>query len=130
MKDVVLIVDDDKELSDTLALMLNELGYDTAICSDGLEARSYLETEAKPQAVLLDIMMPRLSGMALLKELKNSKDSNAVPVILLSAISDDESIIKGYQEGADYYMTKPCTLAQLSYAMNLLIGEGEYALAS
>ena len=75
--------------------------------------------------VLLDIMMPEMSGMEVLQRIKDDAATGRLPVILVTAKTQDEDVLSGYQYGADYYITKPFTAKQLLYGIELILGKGE-----
>lgn len=98
-----MIVDDDKEIRDAIEIYLKNEGFSVMTAVDGAEAIEKLN-QIDIQLIILDIMMPRLDGMA--ATLKIREDKN-VPIIILSAKSEDTDKILGLQFGADDYMTKP-----------------------
>ena len=103
MKYVILIADDEAEIRDLLRLYLENNGYDVLEAADGLEALTILEKEHIDLAVL-DIMMPRMDGLHVLKKLR---ESNNIPVLMLSAKDTDADKILGLNLGADDYLAKP-----------------------
>ncbi|MBR2388565.1 MAG: response regulator transcription factor [Clostridia bacterium] len=105
----VLIVDDDREIVDSIAIFLSGEGYKTLKAYDGIEALDIL-SENEVHLIILDIMMPRLDGIKTLMKLRESKN---VPVILLSAKSEDADKILGLTAGADDYVTKPFNPSEL-----------------
>jgi DNA-binding response OmpR family regulator len=72
--------------------------------------------------MLLDVMMPRMSGLDVLKALKANPETASIPVIMVTAKTTDDDVLHGYQQGADYYITKPFTADQLLYGINLVLG--------
>ena len=76
-----------------------------------------------PDCILLDIMMPNMSGIEVLNRLKERPETASIPVILVTAKSRDEDVLSGYKEGADYYITKPFSAQQLIYGVRLVLGE-------
>ena len=76
----------------------------------------------KPDLIFLDIMMPKMDGFEVLKRLKGAPETSAIPVILLTAKGQYEDILKGYKEGADYYIPKPFISAHLLTAIDLVLG--------
>ncbi len=105
----VLIVDDDKEIVDSIAIFLKAEGYNVKKAYNGFEALDVLMTE-KVQLLLLDIMMPELDGIKTLLKVRESKN---IPVILISAKSEDADKILGLTAGADDYITKPFNPSEL-----------------
>ena len=75
--------------------------------------------------VLLDVMMPEMSGIEVLQQIKDNSQTGRLPVILVTAKTHDEDVMVGYQYGADYYITKPFTAKQLLYGIDLVLGKGE-----
>lgn len=99
----ILIADDETEIRDILHLYLEQAEFEVVEAADGLEALERLEKD-KPDLMLLDIMMPKMDGYHVLKSLR---EQNNIPVIILSAKSDDANKILGLDMGADDYITKP-----------------------
>ena len=99
----ILIVDDDKDIVESIGIFLSGENYNVFFAYDGIEALSALE-EKEIHLIILDIMMPKLDGIKTLMKLRKSKN---VPVILLSAKSEDVDKILGLSAGADDYVTKP-----------------------
>ena len=105
----VLIVDDDRAIVDSIAIFLKAEGYETEKAYDGLEALDILMNRPV-QLLLLDIMMPKLDGIHTLMKVRESKN---IPVILISAKSEDCDKILGLTAGADDYITKPFNPSEL-----------------
>lgn len=99
----ILIADDEAEIRDVLRLYLEKDGYDVTEAADGIEAMEKLRKES-PDLVILDIMMPGLDGY---RVLRNIRENNNIPVIMLSAKDTDADKILGLDMGADDYITKP-----------------------
>lgn len=100
----ILVVDDDKEIVQLLAIYIQNEGYEPIAAYNGKEALTKLNTTPDIDLVILDLMMPELDGMAVIKQVR--KDS-AVPILVLSAKTADMDKIKGLVTGADDYVTKP-----------------------
>ncbi len=105
----VLIVDDDRQIVDSIAIFLRGEGYGVRKAYDGMEALEILAS-ADIHLMILDQMMPRLDGLRTLMKLRESRN---IPVILLSAKSEDEDKILGLTAGADDYVTKPFNPSEL-----------------
>jgi len=103
MKIAILLVEDNEDIRDTVKAFLIETGYKVDVCSDGEEALKKFYTNTY-QLVILDIMLPGISGYELLREFR--KLSNA-PVLMLTALSDEETQIRAFNAEADDYITKP-----------------------
>jgi len=100
---VVLVVDDDKEIRDGIEIYLKNEGMTVLKAQDGVEAIELLN-EHEVHLILLDIMMPRMDGIATTFKIREKKN---IPIIILSAKSEDTDKILGLQVGADDYITKP-----------------------
>ena len=105
----VLVVDDDREIVDSISIFLSGEGYKAIKAYDGIEALDAL-SENEVHLMILDIMMPRLDGIKTLMKLRESRN---IPVILLSAKSEDTDKIFGLTAGADDYVTKPFNPSEL-----------------
>ena len=102
----ILAVDDQPENLELLGAILGDEGFDVAFASDGEQALAEVEREL-PQAVLLDIMMPRLDGLEVCRRLKRARPTCFVPIVMLTALSDVESKLRGFEAGADDFLNKP-----------------------
>ena len=105
----ILVVDDDREIVDSIAIFLSGDGFSVLKAYDGIEALDVL-SENEVHLMILDIMMPKLDGIKTLMKLRESKN---IPVILLSAKSEDTDKILGLTAGADDYVTKPFNPSEL-----------------
>lgn len=103
MKNTILVADDDREIVESIAIFLKSEGYDTEKAYTGLEALDIVMSK-DIQLILLDIMMPQMDGIQTLMKIRESKN---IPVILISAKSEDSDKILGLNIGADDYITKP-----------------------
>ena len=121
MPGTILVVDDNENATRMTARMLSGLGYDVMTALDGPRALE-LVAGRTPDCILLDIMMPSMSGLEVLARLKHDPATSSIPVILLTAKSQDEDVLTGYKEGAEYYITKPCTSQDLLYGIRLVLG--------
>ncbi|MCP4751493.1 MAG: hybrid sensor histidine kinase/response regulator [Proteobacteria bacterium] len=108
----ILIVDDTQQNVQVLGTMLRQRDYRINVAQNGLQA---LETVKKiaPDLILLDIMMPEMDGFETCKRLKESEETKDIPVIFLTAKTEPDDIIKGFQLGAVDYVTKPFSSAEL-----------------
>jgi CheY-like chemotaxis protein len=121
MADTILVVDDNENATLMTARMLSGLGFDVMTALDGPSALSQI-ADRHPDCILLDIMMPRMSGLEVLARLKHDPGTSGIPVIMLTAKSQDDDVLSGYKQGADYYITKPCTSRDLAYGIRLVLG--------
>lgn len=107
----ILIVDDNpKYLEDALPMY----GYEVAVATDGLQALKILSKDADTiNIVLLDVMMPNMNGWDTLKAIRTSEKTKTLPVIMLTAVSEEQKIVSGLKIGADDYIVKPFILPNL-----------------
>ena len=108
----LLVVDDNKDLTDYLATALKDRFKTIWVAADGEEALR-LCREKRPHIVVSDIQMPRMNGYELCKQIKEDLEISHIPVILLTARNDEESQLYGYKNGADAYVTKPFEVSML-----------------
>lgn len=107
----VLVADDNADMQMHLQRLLQG-EFNVVLASNGAEALDKIKNE-RPALVLSDIMMPVMDGLQLLKELRNSRETSGIPIILITARAGEESRIEGYDSGADDYMTKPFSSKEL-----------------
>ncbi len=106
----VLVVDDDKEIVQAIAIMLKQEGYNVVKAYDGLQALDMMVSQPI-QLVIIDVMMPRLDGLSAIMKLRERAN---IPIIVLSAKSEDSDKVLGLSIGADDYVTKPYNPAELA----------------
>lgn len=102
----ILAVDDEKHIVRLIQVNLERAGYEVVTAGDGVEALEKVATDI-PDLIVLDWMMPQLNGMETLKRLKANEATEQIPVIMLTAKSQDADVFKGWQSGVDCYLTKP-----------------------
>ena len=105
----VLLVEDDLALSDVVSFTLRRAGYGVVAAYDGLAALEQFAAAA-PDLLLLDLNLPRLDGLGVCRQVRAESD---VPIIILSVRGEDEAVVRGLEMGADDYMVKPFSPAQL-----------------
>jgi two-component system alkaline phosphatase synthesis response regulator PhoP len=116
----ILVVDDNLDSIMILRSILETNGFSVRVAQSGPEALEQLKHEL-PDLMLLDVMMPQMSGIEVLERVKSTHATSKVPVIMVTAKVQDEDMLTGYQHGADYYITKPCTAKQLLYGIGLVL---------
>lgn len=117
----VLVVDDDAPSLALVARVLESHGLEVETATSGIAALAALDRR-RPDVVVLDIMMPGLSGAEVLDRVKASPRFTSIPVIMLTARADDEDLIASYRSGADYFVSKPLVPSQLLYGIGLVTG--------
>lgn len=117
-KQKILIVDDEASIRRILTLRLSMVGYDVVTASDGEEALQTFR-QANPDLVVLDVMMPRLDGYGVCRELRKESD---IPIIMLTALVEVADRITGLELGADDYMIKPFSPKELESRIKALLG--------
>src|SRR5215213_311852 len=105
----IMVVDDEPAIGKLLLYQLSGFGYQVSYFQDGLSALQRLTAE-RPDLVLLDVMMPHISGWEICRQIRAY---STVPVIMLTGKSADPDIVTGLEAGADDYITKPFSMAQL-----------------
>lgn len=115
----ILIVEDEQNISSFIQRGLSINGYDTEVCNDGLQAWEKLQAITF-DLMIVDIMMPFMSGLELCRAYRQ-KFGYATPVILLTALSTTDDIVKGLNAGADDYITKPFKLVELEARIKALL---------
>ena len=111
-KPLVLLVEDEPAQREILRYNLNSEGYEVTLAENGDDAL-LLADEVKPDLVLLDWMLPGVSGIEVLRRLKNRRQSAETPVIMLSARTEEMDRVRGLETGADDYMVKPYSVSEL-----------------
>lgn len=105
----LLLIDDDKSLTDLLGAYLRERGYNVIVAHDGAEGLRKAHA-TQPALVILDVSMPMRSGWFVLERIRELSD---VPVLMVTAHNEEENILRGFALGADDYVTKPFSFAEL-----------------
>ena len=113
----ILVVDDEALLVKGIRFNLQSEGYEVITGSDGLEA-VHLVQEQRPDLVILDVMMPNMDGMTACAKIREFSD---VPIILLTAKTDDMDKLMGFDHGADDYITKPFNILELKARIRALL---------
>lgn len=119
MKKTVMIVDDESELRSSISTFLQNEGYLTLNARNGNEALRLIEENKKIDIMLLDVMMPEKDGYETLRDLRMAK--NGIPVILLTAKTDEVDKLLGLEIGADDYITKPFSLREVVARMKAVL---------
>lgn len=107
----LLLAEDERMLSDALVAILTHSNYSVDAVYDGQEALDYLEASGNYDAAILDVMMPKLDGLSVLRTIRSQ--GNPLPVLLLTARSEVDDRVEGLDSGADDYLTKPFATKEL-----------------
>lgn len=120
----ILVVDDDPALQRLVVALLTRAGMTAFSAMNAMEASDHLKQGTKPDLVVLDLMMPEISGIEFLKDLRTKSQYDNLPVIILSALADPEQIREGLDAGADRYLTKPYLANNLVKTVNEVLQQG------
>lgn len=116
----LLVVDDDKDINETLSHRLVRAGYDVVSAFDGEEALLQIK-QHNPDVILLDLMMPKLNGFEVLQRIRQDFQDKWRPVIIVSAKTELDSLKACYQMEADHYLTKPCPMEKVLQGIETMI---------
>jgi len=123
----ILIVDDSENIRSVLQMNFEYLGYEVLSAGDGEQALDLIEAES-PDVVILDVMMPRQNGFQVCRKIKTSPRHSRIPVIFLTAKGQKEDRYWGKDCGADEYLTKPFSAAELERAIERLMDRRDRTL--
>ena len=109
----VLVVEDEDAISNLLKYNLMAEGYDVTVVEDGDDALMVAD-EIQPDIILLDWMLPNVSGIEICRQLRTREETRTIPVIMLTARGEEEDQLRGFEKGADDYVTKPFSMRELT----------------
>lgn len=112
MQPYILVMEDEDALATLLQYNLEKEGYDVVIASDGEEGLVQVE-ERQPDLVLLDWMLPKVSGIEVCRRLRGRAETRNLPIIMLTARGEESDRVRGLDTGADDYLTKPFSMVEL-----------------
>jgi two-component system phosphate regulon response regulator PhoB len=124
----VLVVEDEEAISQLLAYNLEKEGFTVATALDGAEAQLAVE-ESRPDLVLLDWMLPNVSGIELCRQFRARAATREIPIIMLTARGEEDDRVRGLDVGADDYVTKPFSMSELVARMRAVLRRTAPALA-
>ena len=116
----ILIIDDEHNLVDAISNILKHEGFVTIEAFDGESGLKKAQQE-KPHIIILDIMMPGMDGFEVLKRLKEDPSTADIPVIMLTAKTEDSAVIESWRKGADFYIPKPFEIDELLHVIELIM---------
>lgn len=108
----ILIAEDSATIFKLLSFRLNHLGHETIWARDGQQALAAMR-ERQPDLVLLDVLMPVYDGFQVLKQARTDPALKDIPVIMLTALSQENNVVKGIRNGADDYVIKPFSFSEV-----------------
>ena len=117
----ILIVEDEKDLSDTLEYNFKNAGYKVSMSLEGNKAISLATGKNNPDLVILDLMLPDISGLDVCKEIRSNPVSKNTPILMLTAKGEEVDRILGFELGADDYLVKPFSLRELTLRVAALL---------
>jgi two-component system phosphate regulon response regulator PhoB len=129
-KPLILVVDDESDIVDTLTYNLQQDGYRTRSARSGGEAIKSSKERPTPDLVLLDLMLPDLSGTEVCRELRRDETMRRVPVIMLTAKDAEIDRVVGFEVGADDYVTKPFSVRELLLRVRAVLRRAKDAPAA
>ena len=124
VKTRILIADDDTDILDLLVFKLTQAGYEVVAVADGVAALAAIEANP-PRLAILDIMMPGLSGLDVLRKVRASEATKDLDVILFTARSRDSDVDAGFATGASDYVIKPFSPRELLHRVDALLARGD-----
>ena len=116
----ILLAEDDKQIADMISFKLSNSGHQIVRAGDGEQAVK-LAGQEKPDLILLDAMMPGLSGFEVLRRLKSDSTMRSIPVIMVTAKGHERDVLTGLRGGAVDYIVKPFSLKELSARVELVL---------
>lgn len=116
----ILLIEDDPAISNVVELNLKLDGYEMALAADGEEGLKMV-AESEPDLIILDVMMPKMDGWQVLMRLRSEESTRDIPVIMLTAIDDEQSKVIGLRGGADDYVPKPFSPLELAARVKVIL---------
>ncbi len=120
-KKKILLADDEEDIKTVIKLYLESKGYDVVTSYDGLDTLDKVKAE-KPDLILLDIMMPVINGFEVCKQLKADENTSHIPIVMLSAASQADSVEQAIEAGAVDYIMKPFEPPRIEAILKKILG--------
>ena len=117
----IVIVEDERDMADLVATRLRREGYKVDVAHDGLEGLDLIRAEPAPDLAVLDIMLPGMPGTEIAAKLRDDPRTASMPIIMLTAKSEESDVVVGLKFGADDYVTKPFSMAVLTARIDALL---------
>lgn len=118
---LVLVADDDRDILQLVSFRLERADYEVVQANDGEEALRLVK-ELRPDLAVLDLMMPKLNGYEVIREIRRDEETKAIPVILLTARVQEADVARGFEAGADDYLKKPFSPQELRARVQAILG--------
>ena len=113
MPELILIIEDEPDIATTLSYNLKKQGFATQVAETGSAGLALAQGQQTPDLILLDLMLPDISGHLVCQRLREHRRTKSVPVIMLTARGEEEDRVAGFEHGADDYVTKPFSVREL-----------------
>jgi two-component system, OmpR family, phosphate regulon response regulator PhoB len=121
----ILLVEDEEGISTTLSYNLRQAGYQTTVASTGAAALDALKTVPRYDLVVLDLMLPDMSGKDICREIRRNRETERLPVIMVTAMGSEADRVVGFEVGADDYVVKPFSVRELLLRVRALLKRSE-----
>ncbi len=121
MSKKILVVDDEKDITETISFMLKAEGYEVFCANDGEEGLNFAK-EIMPDLIILDVMMPKINGYKIARLLKYDNKYKHIPIIMVTARGQESDKLIGEETGANEYITKPFEFEELLNSVNKYLG--------
>ncbi|MDR2439174.1 MAG: response regulator transcription factor [Planctomycetaceae bacterium] len=119
-KEQILVIEDEKDILSMVRLRLESRGFEVFTAESGELALRWM-TEHKPDLILLDLMLPGISGLEVLKQIRNNQNIAKIPILIVSALGEESDVVVGLERGADDYLSKPFSMSILMARVNALL---------
>lgn len=116
----ILVIDDDQAIAELIKVNLDLLGHQVSIANDGMKGLA-LAQQNRPDLIVLDVMMPDLDGFTVCQRLRQNAATAGIPVLMLTALGMTKDKVKGFDSGADDYLTKPFEIPELQVRVRALL---------
>jgi two-component system response regulator RpaA len=116
----ILVIDDDAAISELVAVNLEMAGYDVSQAEDGIKGQA-LALQLQPDLIMLDLMLPRVDGFTVCQRLRRDERTAEIPVLMLTALSQTQDKVEGFNAGADDYLTKPFEVEEMLARVRALL---------
>jgi two-component system, OmpR family, response regulator RpaA len=120
MKPRILVIDDDPAIAELVAINLEMAGYDVSQAADGVKGQA-LAVQLIPDLIMLDLMLPKVDGFTVCQRLRREDRTSAIPVLMLTALSQTNDKVEGFNAGADDYLTKPFEIEEMLARVRALL---------